>query len=99
MQDLQKKGYDLNDAHSVAPCVDDSRSWWTSTDLQGQQSRNLTFKQASPVECFQSTKQLGFHFRDQESSSTQSTGQSCPEVATMENEKYGHNVVSDQPGN
>ncbi|XP_027126091.2 nuclear transcription factor Y subunit A-3 [Coffea arabica] len=100
MQDLLK-GDDLNNARMMAPCVDDSQSWWTSTNSQGQQSslsRNLTFKAASPVECFQGNKQLGFHFQDQESSSTQSTGQSCPEVASMENEKYRKNITSVQPG-
>lgn len=50
------------------------------------------------MDCFQSIKQLGFHSQDQESSSTQSTGQSSLEKASVENEKYGKNVMSIQPG-
>ncbi|KAL3511641.1 hypothetical protein ACH5RR_024358 [Cinchona calisaya] len=88
-------------AHSVAPCIDHSHPWWASTDSQGQQSslsRNLSFNMVSPMDCFPGTKQLGFNIQDQESSSTQSTGQSCREEASVENENYGKNVMSIQPG-
>jgi len=42
------------------------------------------------------TKQLSFQFQDQDSSSTQSTCQSHPEVASVKGSKYG--LVSTQSG-
>ncbi|KAM7480593.1 hypothetical protein LguiA_028806 [Lonicera macranthoides] len=76
----------MNAAHSTAPHIVGFPSWWTCTESQIQQSslsNNLTLKMATlPSHC-QSAKQLTFQFQNQDSSSTQSTDQSYPEVASV----------------
>ncbi|OMO70607.1 CCAAT-binding transcription factor, subunit B [Corchorus capsularis] len=48
---------------------------------------------------FHNTKQLSFQFQDQDSSSTQSTGQSYPEVASAgDNSLYGKSLLSASSG-
>ncbi|XP_016447160.1 nuclear transcription factor Y subunit A-3 isoform X3 [Nicotiana tabacum] len=73
MQDLLQKDSDHSSV-STAPSISVRPSWRTSKESQMQQW--LTFP--GP----QNPEQFGFRFQDQDSSSTQSTGQSCPEVAT-----------------
>ncbi|XP_016441195.1 nuclear transcription factor Y subunit A-3 isoform X1 [Nicotiana tabacum] len=90
MQDLLQKGSDLSSV-STGPSISVRPSWWTSKEPQMQQW--LTFP--GP----QNPEQFGFHFQDQDSSSTQSTGQSCPEVATEgESKIYGKSNMPFQAG-
>lgn len=88
---------DLSSVHLMAPCIIGCPSWWTSTALQIEQScisKSLTLKMSTPPHC-QSAKQLGFYFQDQDSSSTQSTCQSYPGVASVgESNPYGQSVLS-----
>uniref|UniRef100_A0A5B6YLY0 Nuclear transcription factor Y subunit n=1 Tax=Davidia involucrata TaxID=16924 RepID=A0A5B6YLY0_DAVIN len=102
MQDLHKKDSDLSSAHSTVPCVVGCPSWWTSTERQIQQSslsKNLSLKMETSHQHCQNANQLGFQFQDQDSSSTQSTGQSYPEVASVgESNRYRQSIMSMQSG-
>lgn len=68
-----------------------------STELQVQQSsmsRNLSLKMGNPPQHCHNTEQLNFQFQDQDSP-TQSTGQSYPEVVSMqESNPCGQGIVS-----
>lgn len=96
MQELLKKNCDLG--------VVGYPSQWTGTESfveQSTLSNNLSLKMGSSTPRQQNTKQLGLQiqFQDQDSSSTQSTCQSCPEVASAgENYQYGENKFSIQSG-
>lgn len=66
--------------------IADCASWWTSTASQIQQSsltENLSLKMVSPNQYGHNANQMRFQFQDQDSSSTQSTGQSYHEVASV----------------
>ncbi|GMY34677.1 nuclear transcription factor Y subunit A-3-like isoform X1 [Fagus crenata] len=69
-----------------------------STELHVQQSsitRNLTLKMGNRPQHCRNTEHLTFQFQDQDSSSTQSTGQSYPEVVSMrESNPCGQGMVS-----
>ena len=55
---------------------------------------------ATPNQHGHDLKQMGFLFQDQDSSSTQSTGQSHHEVASIgESDPYGQSIISKQSGN
>lgn len=102
MQDLLKKDLDMYAAHSTAPHIVGFPSWWTCTELQIQQSslsNNLKLKMATlPSHC-QSAKQLTSQFQDQDSSSTQSTDQSYPEVASVgESNPCRQKIITMQAG-
>lgn len=47
----------------------------------------------NPSEHCQTSKQLGVYFQDQDSSSTQSTGQSYCEVVNIETKGYGKDTL------
>ncbi|XP_071733515.1 nuclear transcription factor Y subunit A-3-like isoform X2 [Rutidosis leptorrhynchoides] len=81
-------------------------SQWTGADSfvdQSTLSNNLSLKMGrSSTPHHQNTKQLGlqFQFQDQDSSSTQSTCQSYPEVASAgDSYQYGENKFSIQSAN
>lgn len=66
---------------------------------QSSMSGCLSLKMAVPRLQFANTKQLSFQFQDQESSSTQSTGQSCSKEACVKDDNpSGQSVVSAPPG-
>lgn len=102
MQDYYKKDCDLSSAHSMAPRVAGCASWWTSAASQVEQSslsKNLSLNIATPNQHGHVTKQMGFQFHDQDSSSTQSTGQSYHEVASVEESNHcGQSIFSTQLG-
>lgn len=93
MMNLCKKDSGIGSAHSTSPYIVGCTSLGNSTESQVQQSslsESLSLKMGVPPQHFHSTKQLSFQFQDQDSSSTQSTGQSYPEVASMgEGNAYG----------
>ncbi|XP_059287087.1 nuclear transcription factor Y subunit A-7-like [Lycium ferocissimum] len=72
MKDLLQKDCGISSV-STAPSISVSPCWWTSKASQMQQF--------SPFHGPQNPKQFGYHLQDQDSCSTQSTGQSCPEIA------------------
>ncbi|KAJ1420372.1 hypothetical protein SESBI_14510, partial [Sesbania bispinosa] len=69
--------------HLTSPCVLGCSSWGTSSESDVQQtsmSKSLAMKMSFlPQQCHKA-KPLSFQFQDQDSSSTQSTGQSYPET-------------------
>ncbi|KAI3959491.1 hypothetical protein MKW98_019081 [Papaver atlanticum] len=85
MQELAKKGSDP--------------IWWTSSGSQNPQSclsRSISINMdSSPPDC-RNVKQLGFQLQEQDSSSTQSTGQSHHEVSNMSGEHSNGQCVSAQ---
>ncbi|KAB2029146.1 hypothetical protein ES319_D05G143200v1 [Gossypium barbadense] len=73
-----------------------------STESQVQQSsisESLTLKMGVLPQHFHNNEQLSFQFQDQDSSSTQSTGQSYPEVASAKDRNlYGQTLTSASSG-
>ncbi|XP_031261849.1 nuclear transcription factor Y subunit A-3-like isoform X2 [Pistacia vera] len=87
MQNFCKKNSGGNSTHSTLLYDVSCPSWGSSTESCAQQSsmsESLSLKMGAPPQHFLNSKQLNFHLQDQESSSTQSTGQSCPKEASME---------------
>ncbi|KAL9460821.1 hypothetical protein AB3S75_003923 [Citrus x aurantiifolia] len=76
--------------------------WGSSSESVVQQSSMsgcLSLKMAVPRQQFANAKQLSFQFQDQESSSTQSTGQSCSKEACVKDDNPSRqSVVSAPPG-
>ena len=101
MQILLKKDSGVSSAQSESQLFDCS-SWETSTDSYAQQSsisNGLSLKMGVLAQHSRNTEQLCFQFQDQDSSSTQSTGQSDPEVASIKGGNlYRHGLVSTQSG-
>eukprot|EP00262_Sarcandra_glabra_P014677 TRINITY_DN4338_c0_g1_i2.p1 TRINITY_DN4338_c0_g1~~TRINITY_DN4338_c0_g1_i2.p1 ORF type:complete len:349 (-),score=52.69 TRINITY_DN4338_c0_g1_i2:318-1364(-) len=86
MQNMSKKDSDQSSVHSTSPCGVNCPSWWNSSGSQIPQSsltKSLNLKTNSPTQHCYHAKQLGLQLQDQESSSTQSTGQSHHEVAVI----------------
>ncbi|XVF86856.1 hypothetical protein PTKIN_Ptkin18bG0075700 [Pterospermum kingtungense] len=85
MQNLHKKDSALS-SHSTSTYVAGCSSWGNSTESQVQQSSmsaSLSLKMRVMPQRFHNTKQLSLQFKDQDSSSTQSTGQSYPEDSNL----------------
>ncbi|XVE88655.1 hypothetical protein DITRI_Ditri19aG0086900 [Diplodiscus trichospermus] len=62
-------------------------------------SESLSLKMGVLPQHFDNTRQLSFQFQDQDSSSTQSTGQSYPEVASAgDSNLYGQSLISASSG-
>lgn len=103
MQDFYRKDSDLSSAHSMAPRVAGCASWWTSAASQveqSSQSKNLSLNITTPNQHGHIAKQMAFQFHDQDSSSTQSTGQSYHEVASVEEINHcGQSIFPTQSGN
>ncbi|OVA08380.1 CCAAT-binding transcription factor [Macleaya cordata] len=86
MHNIQQKETDQISGQSTSPYVVNCPSWWKSSGSQISQSslsRSVGLNVDTPPQHCQNMKQLGFQLQDQESSSSQSTGQSNHEVATM----------------
>ncbi|GAV84942.1 CBFB_NFYA domain-containing protein [Cephalotus follicularis] len=102
MQNLCKKESCTSSACSPSPYLVGCSSWKGSTESPVQQSslsESLSLKMGVLLPHFQNTKQLRFQIQDQDSSSTQSTGQSYSEVASMgENNTYGQCMTLTQSG-
>ncbi|KAK6264262.1 hypothetical protein QUC31_012399 [Theobroma cacao] len=101
MQNLHKKDSGVS-SHSTCTYVVGCSSWGNSTETPVQQSsvsESLSLKMGVLPQHFQHTKQLSFQFQDQDSSSTQSTGQSYPEAASAgDSNIYGQSLISASSG-
>ncbi|XVF25189.1 hypothetical protein REPUB_Repub13aG0191900 [Reevesia pubescens] len=101
MQSLHKKDSAIS-SHSTCQYVVGCSSWGNSTESHVHQlsmSESLSLKMGVLPQRFHNTKQLSFQFQDQDSSSTQSTGQSYPEVASAgDSNLYGQSLISASPG-
>ena len=86
----------------MAPRVAVGAPWLSSTASQIQPSvlsKSLSLKMASPNQHRHNAKQIGFQFQEQDSSSTQSTGQSYHEAASVgESNGCGQSIISMQSG-
>ncbi|GFY97183.1 nuclear factor Y, subunit A6 [Actinidia rufa] len=85
----------------MAPRVTGGAPWLTSTasQIQSTLSKSLSLKMVTPNQHGHNTKQIGFQFQDQDSASTQSTGQSYHEVTNVgESNGCGQSIISMQSG-
>ncbi|GKV09916.1 hypothetical protein SLEP1_g21348 [Rubroshorea leprosula] len=85
MNNLDKKESGLSSApQSTITNVVSCSSWENSTESYVQQSSgNRSLKMGALHQQFQNNKRLSFQFQDQDSMSTQSTGQSYPKVVSF----------------
>ncbi|XP_044484563.1 nuclear transcription factor Y subunit A-3-like isoform X2 [Mangifera indica] len=86
MQNLCKQNSGGSSTHSTSLYDVSYPSWGSSTESCAQQasmSESLSLKMGIPPQHFLSPKQLNFQLQDRDSSSTQSSGQSCPREAFM----------------
>ncbi|XP_057460074.1 nuclear transcription factor Y subunit A-3-like [Actinidia eriantha] len=99
-QDFCKKDSDLSSAHSMVPRVAVGAPWLTSAASQIQPSalsKSLSLKMVTPNQHGHNAKQIGFQYQEQDSSSTQSTGQSYHEAASVgESNGCGQSIISMQ---
>ncbi|KAF5452964.1 hypothetical protein F2P56_027913 [Juglans regia] len=101
-KNLCKKESSISVSHSASLYFVGCPSWGNSAESYVEQSsrpRSLSLKMGVPPQHCHNTKQLNFQFQDQDSSSTQSTGESYPAVVSMQ-ESYacGQGIVSPQSG-
>lgn len=87
MLDFCKDEYDISSCQSM-DTSSGRMPFWISTESQIQQSSttisgNLSLKMGNPAPCGHNVKQVGILFQDQDSSSTQSTGQSYLELGSI----------------
>ncbi|KAE8688640.1 Nuclear transcription factor Y subunit A-7 [Hibiscus syriacus] len=101
MQNMDRKDSGVN-AQSMCTYVVSSSSLGNSTEsqvLQSSMSESLSLKMGVLPQHFHNTKQMSFQFQDQDSSSTQSTGQSCPEAAGAgDSNIYGQSLILPSSG-
>ncbi|PON96211.1 Nuclear transcription factor Y subunit A [Trema orientale] len=102
MQNLLKKDSSVSTIQSESQLFVGCSSWENSSESHAQQSsisQSLSLNMGFPAQHHQNTKQLILQFQDQDSSSTQSTGQSHPEVASMKGSNlYGPGMISTLQG-
>lgn len=102
MQSLCKRDTGISSAHSGSPFIAGCSSGKNSTEsnvYQSSISKSLSLNMGVPAQHGHYTKQLSFQFQDQDSSSTQSTGQSHSEVACMkESNPFVQGMVSSNLG-
>lgn len=102
MPNLFSKDSGISSARSASMNGVSCPSWGSSSESFVQQSSLsgcLSLKMAVPRQQFANTKQLGFQFQDHESSSTQSTGQSCSKEAFVKDgNPNGQSIISAPPG-
>lgn len=81
IQNISKRTTEDASVHSM-PHLAINLPWWISSERQSQESllNNATFKADSSPKISQNRKSLGLHLHQQDSSSTQSTGQSLHEL-------------------
>ncbi|KAG1334236.1 nuclear transcription factor Y subunit A-4 [Cocos nucifera] len=88
MQNLSNKDSEQSSVHSTANCLINCPSWWNYSGpnmLQSSYSKNLYMNMGAIAQQSNQMKQPVHQLPDQDSSSTQSTGQSHQELAaTME---------------
>lgn len=82
---LPKRSFDQSSVHSMPHFTVNCQAWWNSNEQQLPESfsKNLSLKVESPPQLYQNMKQLGLQLQDQDSSSSQSTGQSHQEVSAI----------------
>ncbi|XP_034700168.1 nuclear transcription factor Y subunit A-4-like isoform X3 [Vitis riparia] len=82
---LPKRSFDSSSVHSMPHFTVNCQAWWNSNEQQLPESfsKNLSLKVESPPQLYQNMKQLGLQLQDQDSSSSQSTGQSHQEVSAI----------------
>ncbi|XVF27019.1 hypothetical protein REPUB_Repub14bG0070400 [Reevesia pubescens] len=101
MQNLHKRDSGVS-SHSMSTYVVGCSSLGNSIESHVQQSsmsESLSLKMGVLPQNFHNTKQLSFQFQDQDSSSTQSTGQSYTEVASAgDSNIYGQSLISASSG-
>ncbi|XVE51891.1 hypothetical protein DITRI_Ditri02bG0077300 [Diplodiscus trichospermus] len=100
MQNLHKKDSAVT-SQSTCTYVVGCSSGGNSTESvqQSSMSESLSLKMRVLPQHFHNSKQLSFQFQDQDSSSTQSTGQSYPEVASAgDGNVYGQSLISASSG-
>ncbi|XP_062087759.1 nuclear transcription factor Y subunit A-3-like isoform X1 [Humulus lupulus] len=98
---LLKEDFGVRSVQSESQVFVGCSSWEGSTESHAQQSsvsKSLSLNMGVPTQHFHNTKQLIFQFQDQDSSSTQSTGQSHSEVASMKGNLYGNDMISTLSG-
>lgn len=102
MLNLCKKESGISFPYSASPHFLGCLSWENSAESHVEQSstsRILSMKVGVLPQHFHNTKQLNFQFQDQDSSSTQSTGESYLEVVSMgESNPCVQDIVSPQSG-
>lgn len=98
MQSLGEKDSVISSAHSTSLYDVSCPSWGGSSSescvQQSSLSESLYLKMGVPPQRFLSTKQ----FHDQEASSTQSTGQSCPKEASIKYSNPNGQMISTSSG-
>lgn len=101
MHDISNMESKQGRAYSTSPCGVSCPSRWSSTGSaipQSSVSGSLNLNLNSATQHCQHAKHFGLQLRDQESSSTQSTGQSHHEMASMGLvNSHGH-YISGQSG-
>ncbi|KAB2060977.1 hypothetical protein ES319_A10G056200v1 [Gossypium barbadense] len=99
---MQNKKDSTVSSHSMSTYVVGCSSWENSTESHVQHSsisENLSLKMGLLPQYLNNNKQLSFQFQDQDSSSTQSTCQSCPEVASAgDSNLYEQSLISASSG-
>ncbi|XP_030490708.2 nuclear transcription factor Y subunit A-3 isoform X4 [Cannabis sativa] len=102
MQSLPKEDSGVHSVQSESQVFVGCSSWEDgSTESHAQQSsvsKSLSLNMGVSTQQFNNTKQLIFQFQDQDSSSTQSTGQSYSEGASMKGNLYGNDMISTLSG-
>lgn len=84
MQNLSNKDSEQSSVHSTANCLTNCPSWWNYSGpnmLQSSYSKNLYMNMGAIAQQSNQMKQPVHQLPDQDSSSTQSTGQSHQELA------------------
>ncbi|KAH1048245.1 hypothetical protein J1N35_039029 [Gossypium stocksii] len=95
---MQNKKDSAVSSHSMSTYVVGCSSWENSTESHVQHSsisENLSLKMGLLPQYLNNNKQLSFQFQDQDSSSTQSTCQSYPEVASAGDDEMHGKLVGD----
>ncbi|KAB2007820.1 hypothetical protein ES319_D10G057100v1 [Gossypium barbadense] len=99
---MQNKKNSAVSSHSMSTYVVGCSSWENSTESHVQHSsisENLSLKMGLLPQYLNNKKQLSFQFQDQDSSSTQSTCQSYPEVASAgDSNLYEQSLISASSG-
>ncbi|TYI59766.1 hypothetical protein E1A91_D10G060300v1 [Gossypium mustelinum] len=99
---MQNKKNSAVSSHSMSTYVVGCSSWENSTESHVQHSsisENLSLKMGLLPQYLNNNKQLSFQFQDQDSSSTQSTCQSYPEVASAgDSNLYEQSLISASSG-
>ncbi|XP_012454937.1 nuclear transcription factor Y subunit A-3 isoform X1 [Gossypium raimondii] len=99
---MENKKNSAVSSHSMSTYVVGCSSWENSTESHVQHSsisENLSLKMGLLPQYLNNNKQLSFQFQDQDSSSTQSTCQSYPEVASAgDSNLYEQSLISASSG-